>query len=163
MYDHRDDSTTSIHAAFEFFAGMLLSWNSHRYIHTIYNFIHHPRNYCAILSVTLHPTNHTWCPGDTVVFTCVTDTGYLVWQLIEGTSYLYRNTKDQQTHHQFDIFTLNLTKITGSTLVSTATVYNVLLEHNGTVISCGDSANPIPVSITKKQTVLISGIYSYCM
>ena len=114
-----------------------------------------------ILSVTLHPTAHTWCPGDTVVFTCVADTGYLVWQLIEGTSYLFRNTTDQQTYHQFEIFTLNLAKITGSTLVSTATLDNVLLEHNGTVISCGDSANPTPVSITKQQTVLISGIYSY--
>lgn len=116
-----------------------------------------------ILSVTLHPTVHTWCPGDTVVFTCVTDTGYLVWQLIEGTSYLFRNTTDQQTYHQFEIFTLNLTKITGSTLVSTATLDNVLLEHNGTVISCGDSANPTPVSITKQQTVLISGIATYFM
>ena len=91
------------------------------------------------------------------MFTCVTDTGYLVWQLIEGTSYLFSNTNDQQTHHEFDIFTLNLTKITGSTLVSTATVDHALLEHNGTVISCGDSANPKPVGNTKQQTVLISG------
>ena len=39
---------------------------------------------------------------------------------------------------QLDIFTMNLTNISGMMVVSTATTKNVLIDHSGTVLSCSD-------------------------
>ena len=62
-------------------------------------------------------------------------------------------------HHpqQLDIFTVNLTNISGMVIVSTATINSVLLEHNGTVLSCSDNPNPQLANKVIK-TVIIPGM-----
>ena len=58
--------------------------------------------------------------------------------------------------HPLDILTVNVTSISGMVIVSTATISNVLLEHNGTVLTCSDNATPqLADEIIK--TVIISG------
>ena len=58
---------------------------------------------------------------------------------------------------KLDIFTVNLTKISGMMIESTATINNVLLQHNGTVLSCRD--NSIPQLADKIiKTVTLPGI-----
>ena len=71
------------------------------------------------------------CPGDTVVFTCVTDTGQLAWRS-NGHSHFY-STSVKAIVDDVDIFTVNLTSVTGMVLVSTATVHNIQLDHSGAV------------------------------
>ena len=73
-----------------------------------------------------------------MVFTCVTDTGQLAWSR-NGRSHFYY-TSGKSTLSDVDIFTVNLTSVTGMVLVSTATVHNVQLSHNGAVITCTDGA-----------------------
>ena len=79
------------------------------------------------------------CPGDTVVFTCVTDTGLLAWSS-NGCNHLYY-TSGQSTVDDVGIFTVSLTSVTGMVLVSTATVHNIQLSHNGAVVTCLDGVS----------------------
>ena len=73
-----------------------------------------------------------------MVFTCVTDTGKLAW-ISNGFKHLYYDPSGQLfSIGSVNIFTVNLTSVTGMVLVSTATVHNVQLGHNGTVITCSD-------------------------
>ena len=71
-----------------------------------------------------------------MVFTCVTNTGLLAWSS-NGHNHLYF-TSGQSTVDDVDIFTVSLTSVTGMVLVSTATVHNVQLSHNGAVVTCSD-------------------------
>ena len=75
-----------------------------------------------------------------MVFTCVTDTGVLLWKS-NGHNHVYLGTSGLQTTF-VDIFTLYRESVTGTMLVSTATAQNVQLNHNGRVISCSDSISP---------------------
>ena len=94
------------------------------------------------------------CPGDTLVFTCTTDTGALIWYINGTTQNAFFIEADQlNSTESLDIFTLSLIDIIGATLVSTATVQNVNIENNGTIIICSDINNQI-----KTLEVRISGI-----
>ena len=109
-----------------------------------HNFIH---------TVTLTSSADILCPGDTVVFTCVTDTGRLVWELV--------NSNYKQSFHSptqinmlitMDIFTLTLLNVTNSsTYQSTAVGHNVSVDYNNTEVSCSDG----PVSSNFKQQLSI--------
>ena len=66
-------------------------------------------------------------------------------------------TIDYHPPQQLDIFTVNLINISGMVIVSTATINNVLLEHNGTVLTCSDNAI-LQFADTINNTVIISGI-----
>ena len=92
--------------------------------------------------LTLTSSADILCPGDTVVFTCVTDTGRLVWELV--------NSNYKQSFHSptqinmlitMDIFTLTLLNVTNSsTYQSTAVGHNVSVDYNNTEVSCRDNS-----------------------
>ena len=48
--------------------------------------------------------------------------------------------KNYHPFQELDIFTVNLINISGTVIVSTATINNVLPHHNGTVLSCSDNS-----------------------
>ena len=109
-------------------------------------------NYVVILESSSNQT----CPGDTVTYTCVTDTGYLVWRdSNKSTQVLFTNT-DNHSPQQLGIFTVNLTSISGMVIVSTATINNVL-HHSGTVLLCLDHAIRNLANMGNR-TLIISGI-----
>ena len=62
-------------------------------------------------------------------------------------------------HHpqQLDIFTVNLTNISGMVIVSTATINNVFIHHSGTVLSCWDHAIRNLANMNNR-TLTISGM-----
>ena len=98
------------------------------------------------------------CPGDTLVITCTIDTGTLVWG-INGTSQntVFFESGQLNFTETLGIFTISLINITGNTsFVSTATVYNVSIEDDGTIITCSDS---IHMNQTKKLKVRTSGMF----
>ena len=94
-----------------------------------------------IHTVTLTSSADILCPGDAVVFTCVTtDTGRLVW-------YLTHNNVKQFFHSPaqinipvtVDIFTLTLVNVTNSNIYqSTAVAHNVSVHYDGANVSCSD-------------------------
>ena len=92
----------------------------------------------TVPTVILESSSNQTCPGDTVTYTCVTDTGQLVWDV----NYKAQLRFTLNNHHpqQLDIFTVNLTNISGMVIVSTATINNVFIHHSGTVLSCWDHA-----------------------
>ena len=116
---------------------------------------HVASNLLSRRAVILNSSAARVCPGGTVVFTCTTDTGDLLWDS-SGMNELYEIHESQLYMHDIiDIFTVNLTGIDGMTLVSTATVQNVQLTHNGRVITCSDATFQ---GSSISRTVQISGI-----
>ena len=73
------------------------------------------------------------CPGDTVVFTCATDTGNLLWNIVGYYGVLYHSTTINH-EKSLSIFNFNLTSRIVNELVSTATVYNAHLDHNDNAV-----------------------------
>ena len=112
---------------------------------------HHVLFYCT--TVTLTSSVDRVCPGDTVVFTCVTDTTTLVWST-NGTSQIYFTPLNQvnQAAHTLGIFSLQFLATTGG-FKSTATVHNVSLYQNGANITCSDNAND--ESGSKTRSIMI--------
>ena len=107
--------------------------------------------YC---SVTLTSSVDSVCPGDTVVFTCVTDTGKLLWRIINiNNQYLFSNPGQINMNVTKDIFTLVLLNVTGtntSIIWSTATAHHVPLYYSERNISCFDSDERPPKTLTIK-------------
>ena len=95
-----------------------------------------------VLTVTLTSSADSVRPGDTVVFTCVTDTAPLVW----STS-VNELVKVYHSSHQVNepavniggIFTVKLANTTGQ-FESTTTAYNVSPDYNGVNITCNNEA-----------------------
>ena len=85
------------------------------------------------------------CPGDTVVFTCVTDTGQLQWSNDDGDTKLYcLNTQicSNESAVNFNgIFVLKLINSSANRFESTATAHNVALSNDGLNITCVGSIN----------------------
>ena len=108
----------------------------------------------TVILIQKSSSNQT-CPGDTVTYTCVTDTGELVWR--ENNSQQVLFAEYIHSPQQLDIFTVNLTKISGMVIESTATISNVLLQHNSTILSCSDNAIP-HLADTISKTVIISSM-----
>ena len=108
-----------------------------------------------IHTVTLTSSADMLCPGDTVVFTCVTDTGRLVWKV----------NKIKQTFHSpalqlnkpitVDIFTLTLLNVTNSnTYQSTAVAHNISVDYNWKFVNCIDGGQ---ATSNDKQLNIIIG------
>ena len=95
------------------------------------------------------------------MFTCATDTGELIWDVLgkkiffsTSTSHLVPNVDPSFP------FTISLTSTQGANLVSTATIDNVQLDDNGTVLTCGDNSIPQLGNTATKELVIFlpSGI-----
>ena len=103
--------------------------------------------------VILNSSAVSVCPGDTLVFTCTSDNGPLIWYT-NGTSNAVFYEPDQlNSTESLGIFTIGFINITGNTFVSTATVFNISFEDDGTIIICSDNR----MSQTKKIKVKTSG------
>ena len=75
------------------------------------------------------------------MFTCVTDTGQLLWTGSAVNVPYYSINEPVQVVTKSGIFDLQLINVTGMTLVSTATAYNVSLTDDGIDITCNDNFN----------------------
>ena len=106
-------------------------------------------------SVTLDSSPDSVCPGGTVVFTCATDTGELIWA-VDNSKVLFNDILT--VDNTLLIFDLKLIDQNGKNLISTATIDSVNIDHNGTAISCSDSSLPLNTTNTSKETVLVAGI-----
>ena len=116
---------------------------SYSYVMIINNSIH---------TVTLTSSADKLCPGDTVVFTCVTDTGRLVWVPINPINKHSFHSSTQKPVTK-DIFTLTLLNVTNSsTYRSTATAHNISVGYDGTEVSCTDG----PILSSNKLSIKIS-------
>ena len=109
-------------------------------------------NVCS--TVTLDSSADSVCPGDTVVFTCATDTGELIWAVGDNKAFFGNITMPMDI--VFPTFDLKLINQNGKIFISTATIDNVHLDHNGTAISCSDSAFPHNTN-TAMETVIVAG------
>ena len=92
------------------------------------------------------------------MFTCATDTGTLIWTVGDNKAFFNNITMQM---NMVPIFDLKLTSQNGKNFTSTATIDNVHLDHNGTAISCSDSALPLNTTNTAIKTVILAGIYNY--
>ena len=84
------------------------------------------------------------CPGDTQVFTCITDTGQLQWRDVNDDTKLYYLTSqvnEPAVTNFGGIFVLKLIHASVNRYESTATAYNVSLNHHGLNITCVDDIN----------------------
>ena len=94
---------------------------------------------CILVStVTLDSSSDSVCPGDTVVFTCATDTGELIWDIDENQFY-FSTSQVPNVYPSFP-FKFSLISTQGANIITTATVDNVQLDDNGTVITCADNS-----------------------
>ena len=94
-------------------------------------------------TVTLTSLADSVCPEGTVVFTCVTDTGRLVWVVNNSVDHVhsFHSINQIKTIETVQIFNLELVNVTGidnKTYLSTATAHNLLPDYNGTDITCED-------------------------
>ena len=98
------------------------------------------------------PSYDIVCPGDTLVFTCITsyqEGGGVVWR-INGLNRFLTSNKTEQING----FMLTIIDFTNNTITSTATNVSASLQLNGTVIDCtGDGvqhSNTLTVHIAGK-------------
>ena len=89
-----------------------------------------------------------------MVFTCVTDTGMLLWEIINiNNQHLFSNPAQTNMNTTEDIFTLVLLNVTGtnnSIYWSTATAHHVSLNYSERSISCFDGDGRPPKTLTIK-------------
>ena len=114
----------------------------------VINFIH---------TVTLTSSADILCPGDTVVFTCVTDTGRLIWEIINSNNIQsYHSPTQINIFTAMDIFTVTLVNVTNSsTYWSTAVGHNVSVDYNNTEVSCSDGY--LFSNVIKQQLSIVIG------
>ena len=104
-------------------------------------------------TVTLTSSADILCPGDTVVFTCVTtDTGRLVWEITHNNiKQSFYSPAQINIPVNMDIFTLTLLNVTNSnTYQSTAVAHNVSVDYNGAKVSCSDD-----IELSSKLSAII--------
>ena len=95
-------------------------------------------------------TNVTLCPDTTVVFTCQTTSGALVWIYNMGSTTVYQTSDDDIDEGVTESnggFLFNLTDISGNNLTSTATV-NITSDVTVTCSSTGVADDPNNVELT---------------
>ena len=93
-----------------------------------------------------------------MVFTCVTDTGRLVWE-INGTTGRHSFHFPEQINMSNTVknFTLTLLSVTNNSIYqSTAVAHNISVDYNGIVVSCTDGQVLNP----KQMSIVISKIYN---
>ena len=75
-----------------------------------------------------------------MVFTCVTDTGRLAWDLTHNNiKQSFHSPAQINVPVTVDIFTLTLVSVTNSSIYrSTAVAHNVSVDYNGAKVSCSD-------------------------
>ena len=71
-----------------------------------------------------------------MVFTCVTDTGRLVWDIKDTAVSFHSTAQLNGPSVNAEIFTIVLHNITGDTYYSTATAVHVPITYNGTTVEC---------------------------
>ena len=106
-------------------------------------------------TVTLTSSADSVCPGDTVVFTCVTDTAPLVWSTSVNEHVKVYYSSDQVNKPAVNlggIFIVKLVNTTGQ-FESTATAHNVSSDYNGVNIICGNTVNCLSCTKTRSITV----------
>ena len=106
-------------------------------------------------TVTLTSSADSVCPGDTVVFTCVTDTAPLIWSTSVNEHVKVYYSSDQVNEPAVNIggtITAKLVNTTGQ-FESTATAYNVSPDYNGVNITCSNSLNDVSGSKTRSISV----------
>ena len=108
------------------------------YILALYTHYHQRVLYFA--TVTLTSSADSVCPGDTVVFTCVTDTAPLIWSSNEATETYFTSSQLNEAARTLGIFSFQLVATTGG-FKSTATVHNVSLYQDGANITCRDNVD----------------------
>ena len=91
------------------------------------------------------------------MFTCAIDTGELIWDM-DGNQFYFSTSQVPNVDPSFS-FTFSLTSTQGANIVSTATIDNVHLDDNGTVITCGDSSVLQLANIVTIKLAVSSGIY----
>ena len=118
---------------------------------------------CVYTPVKLYSSTEDVCPGGTVVFTCVTDTGKLIWSVGNGISQSFHSPAHLNVPIRDDIFTLLLQNVTGdnnNTYHSTVTATNVSLAYNEMIVLCSDAKSKAP---TRKSTILALGTHIYVL
>ena len=91
-----------------------------------------------------------------MVFTCITDTGLLIWStsVNEHVKVYYQSDKvNQPAVNVGSIFTVKLVNTTGQ-IVSTATAHNVSPDHNRVNITCSNNINYILYPKISKSIVV---------
>ena len=107
-------------------------------------------------AVNLTSSTDRVCPGGSVVFTCVTDTGRLAWRINDNNHLYFSSGQMSQVTPIADIFTLKFISATGSVFTSTATAHNVSLEFTGSNITCSDSEVSSADTASQMKTIGIS-------
>ena len=75
-----------------------------------------------------------------MVFTCVTDTGRLEWQINDKNNrHSFHSPAQINMPHTVKIFTLTLLSVTNNSIYqSTAVAHNISVDYNGAEVSCRD-------------------------
>ena len=115
-------------------------------------------NYALIImcTVTLSSSADSLCPGDGVVFTCVTDTGRLVWNIKDSTLSFHSPALHNYIIPLDTVFNVTLLNITGNMYHSTANAVNVPINYHDVTVSC--SSGQIEIQSETKKRKLIIGI-----
>ena len=88
-----------------------------------------------------------------MVFTCVTDTGRLVWE-VGKTKQSFHSPSSINTPIPLDIFTLTLLSVTNSSIYqSTAVAHNISVDYNWTSVKCIDGG--LSTSNNKQLNIII--------
>ena len=120
----------------------------------MFSFVHTVE--CVIIikfihTVTLTSSADILCPGDTVAFTCVTDTGRLVWEINDSSGrQSFHSPAQINMPNTVKNFTLTLLSVTNNSIYqSTAVAHNISVDYNSTKVSCSDGSvlNPEQLSI----------------
>ena len=101
------------------------------------------KKYTIFATVTLTSSAGGVCPGDTVVFTCVTDTAPLIWSTSVNEHIKMYYPSDQVNESAVNlggIFTVKIVNTTGQ-FESLTTAYNVTPDYNGVNITCSNNIN----------------------
>ena len=112
-----------------------------QYFYNYYTCVLIAHAYLYIVNLT---SSEDVCPGDTIVFTCVTDTGQLRWKNDNDDTKLYYSTNqvnEPAVTYFGGIFALKLIHASATRYESTATAHNVSLNNDGLSITCVDDIN----------------------
>ena len=109
-----------------------------------------------IHTVTLISSADILCPGDIVVFTCVTDTGRLVWEIINDQNrHFFHSQEKINMSITVNIFAVTLLSVTNNSIYqSTAVAHNIPVDYNDNEVSCSDGL----VSNSEQLSIIISKI-----
>ena len=93
-----------------------------------------------------------------MVFTCVTDTGRLIWD-IKHSSISYHSIAQLNHIIPLDsVFNVTLLSITGNTYHSTATAVHVPVSYNGTTVECRGVVHAVLDNDKAEITILIGNV-----